>query len=357
MGIPIGETEKKRIIPALIAAGAALVGTAVAANTSSKNRQSQEDANQLNLQIARETNQANRDLYREQFDDQVRLFNLSNQYNSASQQVQRLSDAGLNPALNMGNGSAGSATMPSVPSASPMQGVSLDAPKYTDVSQTFGGIVGNIADAFKSIQEGETSRLGNQYIEAEKEKELQLKTVQITDLLEHAHLTRQQRSNLEETLRGLKIQNSLSERTLEDMAQRPALENQILRSQRLVLDQQEANLRQDTFLKKAQESFEIDENSRKWTELAKMIQKMDAEISLMASQSKLNINQAANVFESTVGKVLDNKQSAMLMPFVLDRYKVEIMSAGNRNIRLGMFTLPIGQLRPEYYGTNRLGTP
>lgn len=96
----------------------------------------QKDANETNLQIARETNEQNykiwqeqmahnEDMYKMQVRDNLNMYNLQrnnnikdwrmqfdaeNEYNTASAQRQRLEDAGLNPYLMMNGGSAGIAS-------------------------------------------------------------------------------------------------------------------------------------------------------------------------------------------------------------------------------------------------------
>lgn len=52
------------------------------------------------------TNHANRDLYREQYRDSLKAWNLQNQYNSPSAQIERLRSAGVNPASLVGAGNA-----------------------------------------------------------------------------------------------------------------------------------------------------------------------------------------------------------------------------------------------------------
>lgn len=62
--------------------------------------------NKTNLKIARETNQAQIDLAKYQADQNLNLWNLNNEYNSPAAQMQRYQDAGLNPNLIYGSGSA-----------------------------------------------------------------------------------------------------------------------------------------------------------------------------------------------------------------------------------------------------------
>ena len=102
---------------ALIGAGASILGNIFGMG-------SQDSANKTNLQIAQMNNEFNErmldkqmaynlDMYNRQWSDQTKqtwdMWNANNEYNSASSQVQRLKDAGLNPAMTFGSGAAGMA--------------------------------------------------------------------------------------------------------------------------------------------------------------------------------------------------------------------------------------------------------
>lgn len=71
---------------------------------------SQKSANQTNLKIAQMNNDWSERMMDKQNQFDIDMWNRNNEYNSASAQVQRLKDAGLNPALYMGSGAAGSAS-------------------------------------------------------------------------------------------------------------------------------------------------------------------------------------------------------------------------------------------------------
>lgn len=93
------------------------------------------DTNKANLQIARETNQQNRELFNQQLAWQEDMWNKTNAYNDPSHQVELLQKAGINPAAVYGNGSTSPASMPSVPSANPMQSASVSPLDYSFISQ------------------------------------------------------------------------------------------------------------------------------------------------------------------------------------------------------------------------------
>lgn len=98
------------IVPALIAGGAALGGSILSGIFGKK-------SNDTNLKIARENNKAQMDLAQYQADRNLELWNMNNEYNTPSAQMDRYQEAGLNPHLIYGNGSASSGN-----SSSPAEG-------------------------------------------------------------------------------------------------------------------------------------------------------------------------------------------------------------------------------------------
>lgn len=86
----------------IIEAGAGLVGTALGFG-------SNQSTNKTNMKIAQMNNEFNERMLQKQMDYNTEMWNKQNEYNSASSQVQRLRDAGLNPNLMMDGGSAGTA--------------------------------------------------------------------------------------------------------------------------------------------------------------------------------------------------------------------------------------------------------
>lgn len=112
---------------ALIGAGASFLGNMF-------NSSSQSDANETNLQIARENNDWSEKMMQKQMDYNTMMWERNNAYNSASAQRQRLEAAGLNPYMMMNGGNAGVAqSSGSVGLPSPTQ-PNIQAPKF-DFSQ------------------------------------------------------------------------------------------------------------------------------------------------------------------------------------------------------------------------------
>lgn len=86
-------------------------------STNQANRDIAAETNQANREIAQMNNQYNRENLERQIDEQWKMWNAENEYNSASAQRARLEEAGLNPYMMMSGGSAGTASSMSAPSA------------------------------------------------------------------------------------------------------------------------------------------------------------------------------------------------------------------------------------------------
>lgn len=159
-------------IPALVGAGllsggASLLGSLFSGisqnkatkNTNATNLQIARENNALQQKIAAENTQLQVDMMRENNkfsrDMALEMFNLENQYNNPSSQVQRLVDAGLNPATMYGSGSvsntgdiatpsaAGSTVSPSMPSFS--------TPTMLTPPSVLGAMFGSLESVTRSL--------------------------------------------------------------------------------------------------------------------------------------------------------------------------------------------------------------
>lgn len=88
------------------------------------------DTNSSNLQIARETNAQNKELFERQLGWNEEMWRKMNEYNTPAAQRARYEQAGINPYMALGQMSAGNAEMTSSPSAPQMQGVTLQKPDF-----------------------------------------------------------------------------------------------------------------------------------------------------------------------------------------------------------------------------------
>lgn len=106
---------------------------------------SQKSANSANLQIARETNAMNKELFYAQQAWNEEMWNKQNEYNTPAAQAQRMLDAGFNPYLSdVDTGSAGSVSPVSAPT---MQGATMQS-SGDIIQQTFSNIAKQVGDYY-----------------------------------------------------------------------------------------------------------------------------------------------------------------------------------------------------------------
>lgn len=106
---------------------------------------SNSNANKQNLQIARETNAMNRELFYAQQAWNEEMWNKQNEYNTPAAQAQRMLDAGFNPYLSdIDTGSASSVSPVSAPT---MQGATMQS-SGDIIQQTFSNIAKQVGDYY-----------------------------------------------------------------------------------------------------------------------------------------------------------------------------------------------------------------
>lgn len=124
---------------AAIGAGVAAAGAIGNIAGGFLDRKSQRDINQKNIDFARENNAAQRLWERQQMEYQNKMnldfWNMQNAYNNPAEQVKRMREAGLNPALLYGSAPSNTASDISAASggASRPESPNLQAPRYGDL--------------------------------------------------------------------------------------------------------------------------------------------------------------------------------------------------------------------------------
>lgn len=108
----------------------------------------QNKQNKANLELVREQNNAQMALAKYQADRNLDLWNLNNEYNTPKAQMQRYKDAGLNPNLIYGNGSASAGN-----SSSPADG--YNAPTLNRANVSYG----NTLSAAQTMMNGLTQAM------------------------------------------------------------------------------------------------------------------------------------------------------------------------------------------------------
>lgn len=124
-----------------IAGGLLGIGSSVVQN--SQNRQNVLETNRMNYKINQMNNQFNERMAMQQRDFQENMWNMENEYNTASAQRQRLEEAGLNPYLMMNGGSAGVAQSVGPGASASSVGPATMQPFQADYS-SIGSSIGNI---------------------------------------------------------------------------------------------------------------------------------------------------------------------------------------------------------------------
>ena len=169
----------------LSAAGTALGGLAGVASAGA-NYRSQNKTNQLNYQMFKEQQKYDKEMYEQQLADTWEMWNATNEYNSASNQVSRLKEAGLNPAMMLGSMNAGSASASSTPSLAATARPNMQAPQI-DPGRLMDAAARIFDGASSGIEKYQQLKLSNQAIEA---RDIDLKTQAYRNLLELQERTR-----------------------------------------------------------------------------------------------------------------------------------------------------------------------
>lgn len=138
--------------------GSAIIGGAANLLGSIFGSSNQDSANATNIQIARETNQANKEMLKSQQQFTYDMWNKQNEYNSPSNQVKLLQQGGINPSAAFGSGTTSVAGQIGSPSAAPMQGAHVDA---YNPAQSFAE-VGNLVS--QAVNQSMQNRLNESVI-------------------------------------------------------------------------------------------------------------------------------------------------------------------------------------------------
>lgn len=153
----------------------------IAASTNQSNKDIAQMNNEFNLNMLDKQIEYNKQAYAQQRDDSIKFWQMQNEYNTPSKQMERLEQAGVNPYMAMGAISSGSAS--AAPQSSQMQGITTptaspySAVGYTaqkpDINarlQVIQQVLGGINDVIGNVYEGRVNqaavagmRMDNEY--------------------------------------------------------------------------------------------------------------------------------------------------------------------------------------------------
>lgn len=156
-----------------------VVGDIIGAGASVYNNS---QTNAANERINERTIAAQKEMQATQNDWNLDMWNKNNEYNTASNQVQRLQEAGLNPAFYMGNGNASTSPAQSPVVGTPNQIAAQQNPNIGDIISRMGNDFYNamLAD---SLIDKNYKDAGLSQVQAETEKKLQESKVEYQKIL------------------------------------------------------------------------------------------------------------------------------------------------------------------------------
>lgn len=300
------------MISSLISAASSLLGGLINSN-------SQSSANQTNLRAVRETNKANAELARYNWQQQKEMWDLNNYYNTPLSQMNRLRDAGLNPHLVYGNGSVGN-TSGNVPTP---QLPTMQAPRVEPVN--YGNAISSAGQSYLTALEYMNRRESTLHDNALKDSqaaakraelnEVQAKTAQI--MMETAsgwqdyNQARQlfkhslKAAELNNVQLGRKVQLADAELSMYPL-KRADIESQIaLRSSNEMLNMSNARKISAEIGKISQEIRNLAAQENNLVELGRKL-KIDADIASMTQAE-----QVALIQEKLVQAIIDNDIDAI----------------------------------------------
>lgn len=257
---------------------------------------SQSDVNETNLQIARETNKANREQLETQQQFALDMWNKEQEYNRLSNQVSRAREAGINPSAIIGNGSAEVAGQISDPAGNPMIGATMQA---YDPSRSFSE-VGNIAE--QAINGYYQNRLLNSQVHKTEQE-----AKSIGDLLPHQIAQLKALAKREDFLgdiarndlfyyqavQGQRISQAFNDTRMQEIQQKQILE-------------QTAGVQLQNKLAQVQLAYAPRLNDAQLRQYNATISQIRADIGLIMARRDLTLQQRENLVTENLGHIVDN---------------------------------------------------
>lgn len=306
-----------------LGAGSAVSGIA----NSLINYQSQRENRQMQIDLMREQNAFTREMYNRQLRD-----------NSPSSQMQKLSAAGLNPALAFSDASStGLASAPSAPT--------LQAPEVQ-----FSDVATNAAAAFATLMTGRKDSQEANLMNIDSMTRNAYNLATIDELLSRKGLNDVQKAYLS-------LQDALLSESFQAQKENFVLANEESRARTAMIKENTLNFAADTALKKSLTALNITENSYKAKILQATISELYSRMAANYSQVDLNSKVGENLLFDNFEKIarskglqLDNEQKEKLMPYLVESAKYGVTSE-----RLGTYQQAVDLVNPFNFFGKALG--
>lgn len=343
------------VAASLISGGASLLGGLA-------NSASQSSANRANLQIARETNQMQYQMFQEQNAFNERMYNQMQQYNTPAAQMQRYNDAGINPYIAAGNVQTGNAQS-ALQSAQPLPLHTAQMMPATGIGDSFnqiGNVISQYAQNELALSQAGKNRAETNWI----------------DILNRANLGKlsAETSNLQQqgSLLGLdfKLKNSTlgnyiklsdlsvinAEKTNEQLdviTQSARLENTLKNINLGIQSKYGERLFVAQLSKTLAESFATQAGvSQRDAQIAIDKQNANTNAAVGAAQIQNLVANAIKATEEATGVKIDNETSRKIQNFVVDTYHSDAKTASN-NAKSSYHNARIAGNEDDYWGANR----
>lgn len=307
----------------------------------------QSSANRTNIQIARETNQMQYQMFKEQNAFNERMYNQMQQYNTPAAQMQRYNDAGINPYIAAGNVQTGNAQS-ALQSAQPLplhtaQVQPVDA--FKDSFSQIGNVISQYAQNELALSQAQKNRAEAGWVDRLNGAQLNKMSAETNNLYQQGSLLGLDFKLKNDTLGNYIKLSDLSvlnaEKTNEQLdviTQSARLENALKNIDLGIQSKYGERMFVATLSKTLAESFATNASVRQ-RDAQIAIDKQNANTNAKNAQTnaavggaQINnlIQQAIKTAEETTGIKIDNDTSAKIQKYVIDTYHSDAKDAANR---------------------------
>ena len=307
---------------------------------------SQSSANRTNLQIARETNQMQYQMFQEQNAFNERMYNQMQQYNTPAAQMQRYNDAGINPYIAAGNVQTGNAQS-ALQSAQPLplhtaQVMPVDA--FKDSFSQIGNVISQYAQNELALSQAQKNRAEAGWVDRLNGAQLNKMSAETNNLFQQGSLLGLDYKLKNDTLGNYIKLSDLSvlnaEKTNEQLdviTQSARLENALKNINLGIQSKYGERLFVATLSKTLAESFATNASVRQ-RDAQIAIDKQNANTNAKNAQTNAAVgaaqiqNLVANAIKATeeaTGVKINNETSRRIQIFIVDTYHSDAKTAAN----------------------------
>lgn len=323
----------------------------------------QSSANHTNLQIARETNQMQYQMFKEQNAFNERMYNQMQQYNTPAAQMQRYQDAGINPYIAAGNVQSGNAQS-ALQSAQPLplhtaQVQPVDA--FKDSFSQIGNVISQYAQNELALSQAQKNRAEAGWVDRLNGAQLNKMSAETNNLYQQGSLLGLDYKMKNDTLGNYIRLSDLSvlnaEKTNEQLdviTQSARLENALKNINLGIQSKYGERLFVATLSKTLAESFAMQAGVRQRdAQIAIDKQNANTNAAVGGAQIQNLVANAIKATEEATGVKIDNETSRKIQNFVVDTYHSDAKTAAN-NAKYSYHNASIIESDDEYKGVNRV---